>query len=45
MTNREERREHSNLYYIFQADQKAHPPPGEKMERIKKIILENFSKT
>jgi len=37
-------REHSNLYYIFRADQKAHPPPGDKMETIQKNILEIFQK-
>ena len=37
-------REHLNLYYIFQADQKAHLPPGEKIESIRKNILENFQK-
>lgn len=37
-------REHTNLYYIFQADQKAHPPPGGMKETLEKNILENFQK-
>ena len=37
-------REHSNLYYIFAADQKAHPPPGDQKEIIERIISENFPK-
>lgn len=38
-------REHNNLYYIFEADKKAHPMPPEKVEEIRKNILNNFSKT
>ena len=38
-------REHNNLYYIFEADKKAHPMSPEMVEKIRKNILNNFSKT
>ena len=41
---KEREREHSNLYYIFRTDQKAHPPPGGLQEQLEKIISENFQK-
>lgn len=37
-----EQREHRNLYYIFEADRRAHPMPPERaeemFEKIKKIF-------
>ena len=41
---KERNKEHSNLYYIFWADQKVHPPPGGMKETLEKNILENFQK-
>jgi hypothetical protein len=38
-------REHNNLYYIFEADKKAHPMSPEMAEKIRKNIIKNYSKT
>lgn len=43
MANAESRREHYNLYYIFQADQQQHTLPEERAEKILKNLLEIFS--
>ena len=45
MENSNRPREHHNLYYIFEADKKAHPMSPEMTEKIRKNILNNFSKT
>lgn len=44
MENSNTPREHSNLYYIFEADKKAHPLPLETVEKIRKNIIKNFPK-
>jgi hypothetical protein len=38
-------REHNNLYYIFEADKKAHPMSPDMAEKIRKNITKNYSKT
>ena len=45
MENNGSPREHHNLYYIFESDKEAHPMPPEKVEKVRKNILNNFSKT
>jgi len=44
MENTESRREHYNLYYIFDADKREHPMLPEKVEEIRKNIFEKNSK-
>ena len=44
MENTESRREHYNLYYIFETDKQEHPIPPEKVEEIRKNIFEKNSK-
>ena len=44
MENTENRREHYNLYYIFEADKQEHPMPPEMVEKIRKNIFEKNSK-
>ena len=44
MENTENRREHYNLYYIFETDKQEHPMPPEKVEEIRKNIFEKNSK-
>ena len=45
MENSNRPREHHNLYYIFESDKEAHPMPPEKVEKVRKNILNDFSKT
>ena len=40
----ENRREHHNLYYIIEADRRAHEMPAETAETLRKKLFENFSK-
>ena len=44
MENTENRREHYNLYYIFEADKQEHPMPPEMVEKIRKNIFEKNPK-
>jgi hypothetical protein len=44
MENAKNRREHYNLYYIFETDKQEHPMPPEKVEEIRKNIFEKNSK-
>lgn len=39
MTHTPDRREHFNLYYIFEEDKAAHPPDGEAVERLREKLL------
>lgn len=41
----ESRPERSNLYYLFLADQKAHPMPEWAVQKVREKIFENFSKS
>ena len=38
----ESRREHSNLYYILEADKQANPMPSEWVERLREKIFKNY---
>ena len=38
-----DRREHYNLYYIFEADRQRHEMPKNEVERIRKNIFKKFS--
>lgn len=44
MVNAENRRKHSNLYYIFEEDQRGHPMPPEQTEILRRNIFELFWK-
>jgi len=45
MENSNNPREHHNLYYIFEADKESHPMPPVVVEKIRKNIIKNYSKT
>lgn len=37
----ERKKEHWNLYYIFQEDQKEHPPPDELVKKLWELLWEH----